>query len=326
MSTGFPPDQYHFTSRRTFIEKFGTCAVLFSLTPLVPVHKKYSMDPFQNIDDVEVQLPVKWIHGSIKCQENNDPPFQVHQVDQDTYILRQSKCITYEAPFLYLFIGEERAFLLDTGDRITSDVLQTMVESLLPYPNGNKNGKHFDLIVAHTHGHSDHTYGDSHFKRRPNTEIVPAGQNAVRTFFGIQDWPNDPVSVDLGGRMLTVIPIPGHTLDHIAVYDGRTHFLMTGDTLYPGNLYVRYWPGYRQSINRLADFASTHAVSYILGNHIEMSNKPGILYPIGSTYQPEEHVLQLNVKHLEELRDACNAMGTAARHDVHDDFIIVPRG
>ena len=185
---------------------------------------------------------------------------------------------------MYLFIGEKRAFLLDTGDNGSGDALLTTVESLLPNTNENKNGQYFDLIVAHTHGHSDHTYGDSHFRGRPNTKIVAAGQNAVRTFFGFQEWPDNSAAVDLGGRMLTIVPIPDHTLDHIAVYDDRTHFLMTGDTLYPGNLYVRYWPQYRQSVNRLTDFASAHDISYVLGNHIEMSNKPD---PIGSTYQPE---------------------------------------
>jgi hydroxyacylglutathione hydrolase len=240
MNTSYLPGPSHCTSRRAFIEKSGTCAVLFFITPLLLTHKKYTLDPFQDIYADEVQFPEKWIHGSIQCQDNNDPPIQVHQVNPGTYILRQNKCSTYEAPFLYLFIGEEKAFLLDTGDRVPGDALLTTVESLLPDPKGNKNGKNFDLIVAHTHGHSDHTYGDSHFRRRPNTEIVPAGQNAVRTFFRIQEWLDSPATVDLGGRMLTIVPIPGHTLDHIAVYDDKTHFLMTGDTLYPGNLYVRF--------------------------------------------------------------------------------------
>lgn len=57
-----------------------------------------------------------------------------------------------------------------------------------------------------------------------------------------------------------------------------------------------------------------------------MTHEPGILFTIGSTYQPDEHVLQLNTGHLVELRDACNAMGNNMRHEIHDDFIIVPRG
>ena len=37
------------------------------------------------------------------------------RVDDDTFIMRQSKDVNYEAPFLYLLCGAERAILLDTG-------------------------------------------------------------------------------------------------------------------------------------------------------------------------------------------------------------------
>ncbi len=44
-----------------------------------------------------------------------EPPIQVHAYDPHTYVLRQSKATNYEAPFLYLLFGNERAILLDTG-------------------------------------------------------------------------------------------------------------------------------------------------------------------------------------------------------------------
>jgi len=61
-------------------------------------------------------LDVQWIHGSSDCATNDDPPLQVHAFDEDTYILRQNKCHNFEAPFLYLLFGTEKALLLDTGD------------------------------------------------------------------------------------------------------------------------------------------------------------------------------------------------------------------
>ena len=60
-------------------------------------------------------LDVTWIHGSRRPGARTDPPIQVHAVDPHTFILRQSKSVHYEAPFLYLFCGRERALLLDTG-------------------------------------------------------------------------------------------------------------------------------------------------------------------------------------------------------------------
>ncbi|MGH7152247.1 MAG: hypothetical protein ACREIU_16190, partial [Planctomycetota bacterium] len=60
-------------------------------------------------------LDVRWIHGAADCSSNADPPIQVHRYDEDTWILRQNKCVHYEAPFLYLLLGTRRAFLQDTG-------------------------------------------------------------------------------------------------------------------------------------------------------------------------------------------------------------------
>ncbi|HEX6891668.1 MAG TPA: hypothetical protein VF141_13255, partial [Chryseolinea sp.] len=56
-----------------------------------------------------------WIHGSADCRQNKDEGLQVVRYDSSTYILRQNKCLNYEAPFLYLFIGAKRALLLDSG-------------------------------------------------------------------------------------------------------------------------------------------------------------------------------------------------------------------
>ncbi len=39
----------------------------------------------------------------------------MHLFDAHTFILRQSKTVNFEAPFLFLLCGNERALLLDTG-------------------------------------------------------------------------------------------------------------------------------------------------------------------------------------------------------------------
>ncbi|MFZ2046118.1 MAG: hypothetical protein WAV12_19155, partial [Trebonia sp.] len=44
---------------------------------------------------------VQWIHGSPPGGPA-DPKVQVVHVDDDTFILRQSKDLNYEGPFLYL--------------------------------------------------------------------------------------------------------------------------------------------------------------------------------------------------------------------------------
>jgi hypothetical protein len=64
---------------------------------------------------VDGDLDVRWIHGSPRRTPDSDPAFQVHRYDTHTYVLRQSKALSAEAPFLYLLFGNEWAVLLDTG-------------------------------------------------------------------------------------------------------------------------------------------------------------------------------------------------------------------
>jgi hypothetical protein len=90
-------------------------------------------------------------------------------------------------------------------------------------------------------------------------------------------------------------------------------------------LTVRDWAAYRRSAARLTDFAKQHDVSLVLGNHIEMKKTPRELYPVGTTYQPDEHPLRLSAAHIAELHAACEAMANSPRLDVHDDFIIQPQ-
>ena len=78
-------------------------------------------------------LDVAWIHGAPEGLPCDDPPLQVHRVDESTYLLRQSKALSYEGAFLYLLLGSERALLLDTGDISDPAVmpLRATVDSLL---------------------------------------------------------------------------------------------------------------------------------------------------------------------------------------------------
>src|SRR5689334_24766127 len=43
------------------------------------------------------------------------PDWEVHEYNPNFYILRESGCINYEKPFLYLLFGRDKALLEDTG-------------------------------------------------------------------------------------------------------------------------------------------------------------------------------------------------------------------
>jgi glyoxylase-like metal-dependent hydrolase (beta-lactamase superfamily II) len=277
---------------------------------------------------------VQWIHGAPNCARSTDPPIQVHEFDPDTFILRVSKCFSFEGNFIYLLFGGVRAILFDTGgpagpkSQITVLPLRDRVDSIVDRWRARHQGANVALTVAHTHSHDDHGHWDSQFDSRPNTTIVPKSVAGVMGTFGLPNWPEGQASFDLVGRNLTIFPIPGHEDAHIATYDPQTKALLTGDMLYPGKLTVepRGWDAYRRSAARLAEFARQHDIALVLGNHIEMTKEPGELYEIGTTFQPNEHPLPLCARHIDELHAACEAKGNSPRRDVHADFIIEPLG
>lgn len=265
-------------------------------------------------------FPDQWISGAPNCA--TEPKIQVHQYDEDTFILRQSLCTNFEGPFIYLLFGADKVLMEDTG---ASNVpMYVTVKAIIDAWLAKRGQASIQLIVAHSHAHGDHIFNDGQFIGKPNTTVVGTSLTAVRNFFGIADWPTQIVEYDLGGRMVSVIPIPGHHTAHIAFYDHRSGLLLTGDTLYPGRLYISNWSQYKASIQRMVDFTADKPTCWVLGTHIEMTNMPGVDFPPGSISHPNERALELTRAHLVELNEACIAMGPSPVYQVHDDFIIFP--
>jgi hydroxyacylglutathione hydrolase len=269
-------------------------------------------------------MDVRWIHGTPARRRSSEAPIQVHRYDQHTVILRESKSVNYEAPFLYLLFGNDRALLLDTGttaDRakfpLRATVDQLVAEWLAQHPRDT-----YQLIVAHTHGHNDHVAGDGQFAGRPATTMISSELDAVQQHFGFTSWPEQIVTFDLGGRVLDVTGSPGHHRAAITIYDRWTGFLLTGDTVVPGRLYAFDFPQFLASLDRMVALASSRAVTHVLGCHIEMTRQPGRDYPLGTTYQPDERALEMTVAQLRDVRAA--ARSVAGKQGVHrfDDFII----
>lgn len=270
-------------------------------------------------------LDVNWIHGTRAKRHAEDPRIQVHHYDEHTAILRQSKSISYEAPFLFLLFGNDRALLLDTGATADPELfpLRATVDQLIAAWREKHPREGYQLVVAHTHGHNDHVAGDVQFSDRAATTVVPQDVDSVRSFFAFGDqWPTHTVTYDLGGRVVEILASPGHHAAAITVFDPWTGILLTGDTALPGRLFVFDTTSYLATLNRLVDFAATRNVRQVLGCHVEMTSQPGRAYPIGATFQPDERALQMTTDQLRAIRDAAESV--ANKRGVHrfDDFII----
>ena len=268
-------------------------------------------------------FPAKWNTGGPDCAVL--PPWQIHAYNSDFYILRESGCVHYEKPFVYFIFGERLALLLDTGagKPKTSEVVERILADWCK--SHGRARESIELVIAHTHSHDDHTAGDPDFVGKPHTQMIPLTIKGTQQFFHIPNWPQDLGSIDLGDRIINVIPIPGHDPLSLAFYDSRTGILLTGDTLYPGRLYIADFPEFVESIQRLLDFTATRPVSHVLGNHIEQSSTPFLDYKVGTRYQPAEHELALTHAHLLELRQGLAAVIINPVRMAFRDFTIWPK-
>ena len=281
------------------------------------------MIDFQRGAPVDVDLDVQWIHGTRRGQPA-DPLVQVHACDPHTYLVRQSKAVTYEAPFLYLLFGNERAILFDTG--ATRDAarfpLRAIVDDLVDSWLADNPREGYELVVAHTHPHGDHVAGDAQLADRRATTVVGHDQEAVAAFFGITDWPDHEVLFDLGGRVLRITGAPGHHAAAIAVHDPWTGFLLTGDTVYPGRLYVEDYPAFLTSLDHLLSWTETYPVRHVMGCHVEMTRTAGRDYPLGTRYQPDEAPLPMTVDQLVRVRAAARSVADRPGAHFFDEVAI----
>lgn len=294
--------------------------LFFLLTPLA--HAQF---PQPDGGDLEPgTLPLSWNTGGPKCMEM--PDWQIHEYNPNLFILRQSGCTDYEMPFLYLFFGKERALLWDTGSR-NGNLVPTLQRVMHDWLERNHLSS-IPLIVMHSHSHGDHIWGDAAVEAMndpamPIQFVAPTVEAAVK-FFAISTWPTGLGTVDLGGRVLRIVPIPGHDRYAVALYDRATGVVLTGDNVYPGRLYISDFQDYKASTERLIAFLQDKPVAHVLGNHIEESSIPFKDFPIGTIYHPGEHRLELSFGDLLALEDGLKSMQTSPRRLAMSDFTIWP--
>lgn len=237
---------------------------------------------------------------------------QTWAYDGTTTFLRQPLATHYEAPFLVLLSGTDRSLLIDTG---TGDAdVRRPVDVLL---------RDAPLVVAHSHTHTDHVGGDGQLVGRARTSVIGHDVEAVRSALGLRSI-DDVGELDLGGRVVDVVAIPGHEAAHVAFYDRATSILLTGDTLYPGRLYVRDWGAYRASIARLVAFAETRPVKHVIGAHIELDADEVEYAERSGAARANEHGMLMSVAHLRALHERLKELGDTPARSRGRDWVIVP--
>lgn len=244
-------------------------------------------------------IDVHWNEGAEDCKAHPQPPLQVHAYNAQTFILRENLCSTFEAPFMYLLVGSTRALLIDTGDVADPGPMPLAATVARLVPAG------LPLLVVHTHRHLDHRAGDPQFASLPNVQVVGYDIDSVRRFYHFEHWPDGIGRIDLGGRVVDVLPTPGHEATHVAFYDRNTALFFSGDFMLPGRLLIADDAAALASARRVADFVRNRPVAWVLGGHIE-EDVHGNLFDWGSQHHPGEHRLAMSRSDLLALPAALN--------------------
>ena len=176
-----------------------------------------------------------------------DDYFVIEEIDATTFAIGEPRY--YQGNYSYLIIGSDHALLFDAGTR-SRDIVP-VVRSLTTLP----------VTVLPSHLHFDHVGALGRFE---HTALLDApdlrsragsGVLALRRyeFLGFADsLPQPGITVDqwwaagemveLGGRRLQVMWMPGHTPTSVGLYDAGRRALFAGDFIYPGELYA-FLPG-----------------------------------------------------------------------------------
>ncbi|MEC8621311.1 MAG: MBL fold metallo-hydrolase [Pseudomonadota bacterium] len=268
-------------------------------------------------------LRFTWIHGSISAKANTDVRVQVHRYNEHTFILRQNPAIHWEAPFMYLLMGEERAVLLDAGATEEAEYfpLRQVVDRVINRWQQANNVPKMPLLVLTLGSETSQIAALGQFENRPDTMVV-GNDSVLRSAVLGGDWPSKG-KLDLGGRVLDVLPTPGLDESAISVFDEWSGILFTGNTLYPGRLVIRDYARYLESLESLADLSRKETLRFVLGGRIEMSAEPGLDYMLRSNYRPNEHALQLTASDLQDATNIVRLIDGREDIHIHDDFIVM---
>lgn len=139
----------------------------------------------------------------------------------------------------YLLAGTDSALLIDTG--MTLQNAREIAEGLTDKP----------VKLLNTHGDPDHIAGNAAF---PSFYMHPDEADNYHAFGGGGEIVpvREGDTLDLGGRPLEIIELPGHTPGSIAVLDRSRRALISGDPIQTGRIFM-FGPGrdLRQYLNSL---------------------------------------------------------------------------
>ena len=212
------------------------------------------------------------VYSQFTKHNSSNDWFEVYQFEHNVWAIYEP--FQWQEVISYLIIGNKSALLVDSGNGIGD--IKAIVDQLTDKP----------VLVLNTHSHFDHIGGNYQFEtilspstkfsisnsKGNNSQIIktevstealckdlPKGvtqKNHVIKPYSITSEIKDGDIIDLGGRKVEILQIPGHTDDSVALFEEESGYLWTGDSFYEGPIWLWFpetdLPAYHQSISRLA--------------------------------------------------------------------------
>jgi glyoxylase-like metal-dependent hydrolase (beta-lactamase superfamily II) len=214
-------------------------------------------------------------YAAFQKHETSNDWFEVYNVGTNVWAIYEP--FQWQEVISYLIVGTDSAVLFDTGNGIGN--IKAIVDRLTDKP----------IQVLNSHSHFDHIGGNHYFSEilSVSTKFTLNNSNGVKNDqvtleaspealcrglpdgvtqqnhqikpFTITHKIKDGDVLDLGGRKLEVLHIPGHTDDSIALLERDSGYLWSGDSFYEGPIWL-FFPetdlkSYKKSMARLAALA-----------------------------------------------------------------------
>lgn len=162
---------------------------------------------------------------------------EIIKIDDNTYRIED------DGVRFFVLTGTESALMIDSG--MNTPDAKKIAEEITDLP----------LKILNTHADPDHVSGNAAFTE---CYLGPKDEAKFRSL-GHEKEKILPVKegdvIDLGGRKLIVIDLPGHTEGSIAVLDAEKKVLIGGDSIQSGHIYMfgrgRSMEEYRDSLEDL---------------------------------------------------------------------------
>ena len=153
----------------------------------------------------------------------------------------------------FLFAGEEKALLVDTG--FGNGNIKELAETLTDKP----------IMLVNTHADGDHVGCNALFDKAymHPAEFPYYYETLPRSAETAPLWEGDVI--DIGGRKFEVVLIPGHTPGSIALLDRENRFIITGDSVGLGIFMfgnMRSLRAHRESMRKLLKMSDSFDAVY----------------------------------------------------------------